>query len=483
MRKSKLFVLISILTLIFILGTGALTDQCTMLSGLKADEQENVKDESEETIEISSKEESDEIVEEEKEEAEDEEEPSEEATEKETDTGEEKETADESAKDGEGVEPTISLKIYQDATYSAADDVCYYRIKANVTGEPSPEITWSEDESKGSFGNKIAQVNLNRGETYELNATATNTVGSATSSMNLIWKCDGEEVADTDGDENQSEEEMVLYDYGIPVVNDIIFSTDPIIVGQEVDVTAIASDPDGGGLTYDWDATDGSIDDVHANPMTWTAPATPGYCEVWVMVEDQDGDRNSWSKQVKVLGCLPGIKNLQAYEYLSGIIFCDQGVHDTPNGWTWIGDTDINEVILTYISFIGIDSLSYFENVTITDASLIMQVYQWIGHPELAGDIFVGAADYGTSLEFEDQNFGGGRILGTINNSPGLHNINFTSPELINEIQMVLDDPVRHYVQLRLYPDSVNWNHFSDYYRIRYQTVYLHIEYECTATP
>ena len=472
MRKNKLFVFISILTLIFILGTGALTDQCTMLSGLKADEQENVKDESEETIEISSKEESDEIVEEE-------EEPSEEATEKETDTEEEKETADESAKDGEGVEPKISLKIYQDATYSAADDVCYYRIQANVKGDPSPDIIWSEDESKGSFGNKIAQVNLNRGETYELTATATNTAGSATSSMTLSWKCDGEEVADTDGDENQSEEEMVLRDYGIPVVNDIIFSTDLVIVGQEVDVTAIASDPDGGGLTYHWEATDGSIDDVHTNPMNWTAPDTPVNCTVWVVVEDQDGDTNALSKQVNVIS---GTVNLQAYEHISGIIFCDGGVQDPEYGWTKIGDTDYNEVILTYISFIGI--IPSFECVTITDASLIMDVYQWIGHPELAGNqIVVQAVDYGASLENEDQNFGVGMRLGTINcPSSGLHHINFTSPELIDEIERVLDDPVRHYVQLRLYPDDVNWNYFSDYYRIRYQTVYLHIEYECTAT-
>ena len=73
--------------------------------------------------------------------------------------------------------------------------------------------------------------------------------------------------------------------------------------------------------------------------------------------------------------------------------------------------------------------------------------------------------------------------LGTINcPSSGLHHINFTSPELIDEIERVLDDPVRHYVQLRLYPDGVNWNSFSDYYKIMYQTVYLHIEYECTAT-
>jgi hypothetical protein len=468
MRKSKLFVFLSILTLIFILGTGALTDQCTMLSGLKADEQENVKDEL------------DEIVEEEKEEAEEEEEPSEEATEKETDTGEEKETADESAKDGEGIEPTISLKIYQDATYSAADDVCYYRIQANVKGDPSPDIIWSEDESKGSFGNKIAQVNLNRGETYELTATATNTAGSATSSMTLSWKCDGEEVADTDGDENQSEEEMVLRDYGIPVVNDIIFSTDLVIVGQKVDVTAIASDPDGGGLTYHWEATDGSIVDVHTNPMNWTAPDTPVNCTVWVVVEDQDGDTNALSKQVNVIS---GTVNLQAYGHISGIIFCDGGVQDPEYGWTKIGDTDYNEVILTYISFIGI--IPSFECVTITDASLIMDVYQWIGHPELAGNqIVVQAVDYGDSLGNEDQNFGVGMRLGTINNpSSGLHHINFTSPELIDEIERVMDDPVRHYVQLRLYPDGVNWNSFSDYYKIMYQTVYLHIEYECTATP
>jgi len=86
-------------------------------------------------------------------------------------------------------EPTIELSIYKDATYSPEDDVCFYRVKATVTGNPRPDIKWSKDDSHSSFGDDITQVNLKRGETYTLTATAINSEGSKTASIELVWDC------------------------------------------------------------------------------------------------------------------------------------------------------------------------------------------------------------------------------------------------------------------------------------------------------
>lgn len=87
--------------------------------------------------------------------------------------------------------PTITLKIYEGPIYSAADDVCYHRIEAEVTGTPSPAVTWSKDDSGGAWGPKKAQINLySPSETYTLIATATNSEGSATDSITLNWECE-----------------------------------------------------------------------------------------------------------------------------------------------------------------------------------------------------------------------------------------------------------------------------------------------------
>ena len=32
------------------------------------------------------------------------------------------------------------------------DDICYYRVKAIVTGKPSPTVKFSKDDSGGVFG-------------------------------------------------------------------------------------------------------------------------------------------------------------------------------------------------------------------------------------------------------------------------------------------------------------------------------------------
>jgi len=56
--------------------------------------------------------------------------------------------------------PRVELKIYEGPTYVEDEMICYYRIEAQVRGEPEPELEWSRDDSHGAWGQEIAQVNL-----------------------------------------------------------------------------------------------------------------------------------------------------------------------------------------------------------------------------------------------------------------------------------------------------------------------------------
>ena len=84
-----------------------------------------------------------------------------------------------------GVAPTIILEIYEGPTYSSGDDVCFYRIKATVTGNPAPTVTFSKDDGGGAWGAKKVQINIHRGETYNLTAIAKNSAGEALSLIHI----------------------------------------------------------------------------------------------------------------------------------------------------------------------------------------------------------------------------------------------------------------------------------------------------------
>lgn len=80
--------------------------------------------------------------------------------------------------------PTVSLSIIEGPTM--ADNICYYRIKADVTGSPYPDIFFDRDDSNGAWGSNIAQVNIySEDESVTLTATATNSAGSATESITV----------------------------------------------------------------------------------------------------------------------------------------------------------------------------------------------------------------------------------------------------------------------------------------------------------
>jgi len=114
----------------------------------------------------------------------------EEEEEEEEASGEEEATPEEEEEEEEttAVAPTISLEIYEGPT--PADGICFYRVKASVTGTPGPTVTWSKDDSHGAWGTKKAQVNLySPTETYNLTATAKNSAGEDTDSISLSWGC------------------------------------------------------------------------------------------------------------------------------------------------------------------------------------------------------------------------------------------------------------------------------------------------------
>jgi hypothetical protein len=93
--------------------------------------------------------------------------------------------------------PTISLAVYEGPTFE--EGICYSRVKATVTGSPSPTISFSKDDSYAGEGlPKKVQVNINNpGDTYTLTATATNSEGSTTATIVINWGCPVPEPIET----------------------------------------------------------------------------------------------------------------------------------------------------------------------------------------------------------------------------------------------------------------------------------------------
>jgi TolB protein len=86
--------------------------------------------------------------------------------------------------------PHVELKIHEGPVYVEDEMLCYYRIEAEVRGEPEPTLEWSRDDSHGAWGQEIAQVNLGSpSETYTLTCTATNPAGEDEASIDIEWGC------------------------------------------------------------------------------------------------------------------------------------------------------------------------------------------------------------------------------------------------------------------------------------------------------
>ncbi|MDD3818408.1 MAG: PKD domain-containing protein [Actinomycetota bacterium] len=174
--------------------------------------------------------------------------------------------------------PSIKLEIYEGPLYSRAGDVCYYRVKANVTGSPTPSITFSKDDSLGSLGPGKAQVNISRDKKYYiLTAVAENTEGKASDTMTLVWNCNAG-----------------------PEIKGITLSSSTVFVGEKYDIFVDAVDPDGDELSFEWNVAGGTIDDKTKNPTKWNAPDKPGDYNISVSVSDVKGNISNTSITIYV---------------------------------------------------------------------------------------------------------------------------------------------------------------------------------------
>jgi len=176
--------------------------------------------------------------------------------------------------------PTVSIKIYEGPTYSQADDICYYRIEATAAGDPKPSIKFSRDDSNGAWGKNRVQINLKKGETYTLTATATNSEGSVTDSIKLDWGC---------SDTNRN-----------PEIAGIGLSANDLYTLTEYEISTAATDPDGDNLTYKWSVDGGVLSNPNINPTNWETPGFPETYHITVKVSDGRGGTATETRAVRV---------------------------------------------------------------------------------------------------------------------------------------------------------------------------------------
>jgi hypothetical protein len=112
-------------------------------------------------------------------------------------------TSAEKPENGIPSSPEVKLEIILGPEYAQDNQVCYWRIRATVSGNPIPEIKFSKDDSNGSWGSNIAQVNLTEGQSYTLICDVKNLEGSVSSSLTLNWV---ENPAGSGSDQSQSQQ-------------------------------------------------------------------------------------------------------------------------------------------------------------------------------------------------------------------------------------------------------------------------------------
>ena len=407
MKKNKLYILLSIIVLICLFGTAAICNQC---AADPVEELESIEEETEAAEEAVD--EGSETPESEEEETVEEEPAEEESAEEEAVEEEEEENIEKEA-------PTITLEIYEGPIYSSSDNVCYYRIKAVVTGDPTPSVVFSKDDSGGAWGSKKVQINLgDPTETYTLTATATNSEGSDTDSISLSWGCP--------------------IPNNPPEIVEITIIPENYAPGVEYPIPVVASDPDGDNLSYKWSVTGGSILDDTSNPVKWTAP-TLGYYDITVIVKDDKGGIDT-KTEILTVGGLSFIP-LPKSEW--GHIIKEDSMCRNATCKIMVGDYINNKPFRGFVSF----DISGLAGRTVTLASFIFSApIQWGDPASLISQISVEVVDWGNDpLELEDY-----FLLGTTLGSASGPNFIYETGNLVDYLQDAIDSGKDRF-QLRIH--------------------------------
>jgi lipoprotein-anchoring transpeptidase ErfK/SrfK len=112
--------------------------------------------------------------------------------------------------------PLVKLSIIKGPEYAQDGAICYYRVKAEVTGNPAPQIIFSKDDSHGTWGSNIAQINLTQNEAYNLVCDVKNSEGSSNSSITLSWVAGVNTSTTNETASGQSYQQETSIDYSNP---------------------------------------------------------------------------------------------------------------------------------------------------------------------------------------------------------------------------------------------------------------------------
>jgi hypothetical protein len=96
----------------------------------------------------------------------------------------------------------------------------------------------------------------------------------------------------------------------LPIITSLEADAEWIAPSSSLQMTCIASDPDGDELSYEWIATGGDISGTGA-VATWTAPEEVGMYDITVVVDDGRGGRDTgFLTIIASNGTPPSIQNL-----------------------------------------------------------------------------------------------------------------------------------------------------------------------------
>ncbi|MFC2144949.1 hypothetical protein ACFLQQ_01330 [Actinomycetota bacterium] len=323
----------------------------------------------------------------------------------------------------QGVAPTVVLRIYEGPSYSKSDDICYYRVTADISGDPFPKVTFNKDDSLGSLGTGKAQINITRdSQSFTLNATAENSEGRSSDSIVLNWNC------------NRS-----------PDIAGISLETDALYINEEYEVSVEVVDLDGDVLLYSWSVDGGGFDDAEVNPARWDTPAEPGDYTISVSVVDGIGNTSESSIVVYVgeMAEEPENFNLPRKESEGGYI--EFGGSTNIGGNIYAGDSEDNKPCSGFISF----DISGLSGKTVEAASLTLKGASISGDPRGFSDpltLWINSLDWGAEpIVQSDFNLGGVAIANY--DSP---NITCNVSLLREELQKAINDG-RSRFQIRIH--------------------------------
>ncbi|HAJ96063.1 MAG TPA: hypothetical protein DCP02_07510 [Actinobacteria bacterium] len=394
MRKNRFYIILAVLTIIFLFSFSALCNQCSTPA--------------EDKIDVGGQEENDEASDDAGNDQQD------------PDPGngeDDPDNQDDDGDDGEAEAPTIDLVIYEGPILSA-DGVCYYRIRADVTGKPSPDVVFSRDDSDGAWLPKKVQINLSDpADSYTLTATATNSEGSVPDSITLTWGCNGGSN-------------------GPPVIASIVVDQNFHYTDETYSVIVNASDPDGDAFTVTWSVSGGSINNVHANPMNWTTPSAGGDYDITVEVDDGNGGIATLPESVNVLPALPPpVFNKDVPHVSSEGGYLEGGLAVNASGCLYAGDTDNNVNCHGYISY----DITELAGATITNTDLTFTLKKKWGDPSFHDPLFIGIIYWGPNPIYAN-------LLNTFYpviqevSSSGSGSFTCTASKLKEELQKAIND-------------------------------------------